>query len=131
MKTEKIAPEMAEAEFDRMCELLDIDLTTKDEADAESLATVRGTIVKAIQSGDMTIGDDGLPTLATKAGAALAFTMPTGATLLEGDKAPEGHGTRRTYLLIGALTRGKFTPAKCTVKEVSVLTAVMSLFLAA
>lgn len=131
MKDNKIAPEMAEAEFDRMCEMLDIDVSTDGEDDEKSLAATRQTIVKAIQTGAMTIGDDGLPTLTTKAGAAIAFTMPTGATLLEGDKAPEGHGTRRTYLLIGALTRGKFAPSKCTIKETTILTQVMSLFLAA
>jgi len=130
MKTNKVAPEMAEQEFDRMCDSLDIDLEVTNDEDARSLEAQRGKVVKAITSGALTIGDDGLPTLTTREGAALAFKMPTGATLLEADKAPAGQDQRRMYLLIGALTNGKFAPSKCTVKEVGVLMALTGLFMA-
>lgn len=130
MKTDKIAPDMAEAEFYRMCELLDLDVTTSNDEDKEQLETHKAKIVAAIVSGTMTIGDDGLPTVTTKAGAELAFTMPNGATLLEADKAPEGQNNRRMFLLVGALTRGKFAPSKCTVKEAALLMSVTALFLA-
>jgi len=130
MNTDKIAPEMAEAEFYRMCELLDLDVTTSNDEDKEQLETHKAKIIAAIASGTMTIGDDGLPTVTTKAGADLAFTMPTGATLLEADKAPSGHDNRRMFLMIGALTRGKFAPSKCTVKETALLISVTALFLA-
>lgn len=130
MENQKIDRESAEAEFYRMCELLDLDVTTSNDEDKEQLEGHKDKIVSAIMSGAMTIGDDGLPTLTTKAGAELAFTLPTGATLLEADKAPEGHNNRRMFLLIGALTRGKFAPSKCTVKETAVLMSVTALFLA-
>ncbi len=130
MKTDKIAPDVAEAEFYRMCELLDLDVTTSNDEDKDQLETHKAKIVAAIVSGTMTIGDDGLPTVATKAGAELVFTMPTGATLLEADKAPEGQNNRRMFLLVGALTRGKFAPSKCTVKEAALLMSVTALFLA-
>ena len=130
MKELKVAPEVAEQEFDRLCDMLGIDTETNSTDDEETLKAHRDRIVKAICKGALSIGDDGLPTVVTREGATLAFKMPTGATLLEADKAPAGQDQRRMFLLIGALTNGKFSPAKCTIQEVALLTSITALFLA-
>lgn len=122
--------ETATAEFLRMCEDVGIDINVNGE-DAEDFDKLKDKIVKAIEKGLLTIGDDGLPTYTTiKNGDALAFTEPTGATLLSMDKVKDGHDMRKTYTVIGEITSGKFAPAKCNMRDISVLTAIMSLFLA-
>ena len=113
-----------------MCEDVGIDVDVSGE-DAEDFDKLKDKIVKAIEKGLLTIGENGLPTYTTiKNNDALAFTEPTGATLLSMDRVKDGHDMRKTYAVIGEITNGKFSPSKCNMRDISVLTAIMSLFLA-
>lgn len=123
--------ESAEAEFLRMCEEVGIDLDADDAEDADDLDKLKGKIVKAIEKGLLTIGESGLPTYTTiKNNDALAFKEPTGATLLSMDKVKDGHDMRKTYTVLGEITNGNFAPSKCNMRDIKVLTAIMTLFLA-
>ncbi len=124
----KIDHESAQVEFLDMCAHLDLDLDIKGE-DLESFNALKAKIVKAIERGDLII-DGGRPTYTPKGGDPLAFKEATGTTLMAVDKVKDGEDVRKTYVLITELTGGKFKPGKCTPRDIGVLTAIMSLFLA-
>jgi hypothetical protein len=123
-----IAPEMAEKEFESMCDFFDVDLD--EEFDAEGQAgfdRCKKKITKAIGDGRLTIGDNGAPTFVTKAGTALTFSEPTGATLLT--KVSDDDPIRKMHAYVQSLTGGKASPAKLTVRDTGVLFAIVTLFM--
>jgi hypothetical protein len=119
----------ATAEFDSMCDALGLDSEATGE-DAEDFSKSKERIIKAIMRGALIIGDDSLPIYTTSNGDVLKITEPHGGTLLSMDKVKAGQDMRRTYTIIGELTGGKFAPSKCKMRDINVLSAVMSIFLA-
>lgn len=119
----KIAKEVAEAEFDRMCVAFRIDCST-DELDEKELAEwteVRGKIVQDLRTGALVVGEDGKPTYTPPVAGAdsLTFHPPTGATLMAletyaGEKgisnlvAAMADMTRRDRGLFGKMARPDF-----------------------
>lgn len=81
----KIAEEVAEQEFERMCAAARIDTDTSEmnEKDLAAWTVQRHKIVKDIRRGTLVVGDDGRPTYTPPGGAkAFTFNLPTGATLI-------------------------------------------------
>ncbi len=81
----KVAREVAEAEFARMCDARRIehdasDLTADERAEFGEL---RESIVRLIMRGSLVVGENGDPTYTPPGGGrALTFHAPTGATLM-------------------------------------------------
>lgn len=126
-----IDKESAAAEFDNMCAFFDIDTDTSD-LDGDSLEmydSLRNKVIKAICRGDLCIGSDGAPTYTTKAGTAMKFKQPTGAILLADTKGIQDN-QRKMFAMVCELTGGVSTPAKWTIRDTGVLTAIVNLFLA-
>ena len=83
---DKIAKEVAEQEFKRMCELARVD-TDENEMDEESKAAwraLKASLVKLICKGDLVVAPDGKPTY-----AGITFSAPTGATMMALETYPE------------------------------------------
>lgn len=81
----KVAEEVAEQEFDRMCAAARIDTDTSEmnEKDLAVWTAQRRSIVKDIRRGTLIVGDDGMPTYTPPGGAkGFTFHLPTGATLI-------------------------------------------------
>ena len=129
---EKIAIEVAEAEYLRMCEFFDIDTDTSDlnEESLEDFERLKNKVVKAICGNSLTISEDGTPSYTTKKGVTLTFKEPNGATLLV---KPPGKGVademRKMFAILAELTGGKVTPAALSIRDTGVLMAIINLFI--
>lgn len=121
--------ETALAEFDNMCEGLGLDADVSGE-EAEQFNKDKERIVKAIMSGSLVIGEDSLPVYTTVAGDSLKIKEPTGTTLLSMDKVKQGQDMRKSFTLLGELTGGAFTPGKSKMRDINILSAIMSVFMA-
>ena len=62
----KLSNELAEIEFNRFCEEMDIDTDCHNEEDQESLDKIKSKIIKALMTGNLVINDDGEPVYTTK-----------------------------------------------------------------
>lgn len=96
--SEKVCQEVAEQEFERFCQTMRID-TSVNESDAEEskdFTTLKNKLVKAIQSGDLVIGDDGKPTYTTvfdEEPLQLTINRPKGRVLMEAAKITNSGNT--------------------------------------
>lgn len=126
----KVAAEVAEQEFNRLCDHIDVDtdLSDMDEEDRASFDQHKRTLVRAIQLGRLRVEDSGLPVYTTFGGEDLPFIEPTGGVLLNGGK--KDSDTKKMYMMISELTSGKAQCGKLPMKDVKVLLAVAALFLA-
>jgi hypothetical protein len=132
----KIAPDVAEAEFVRFAEAMDIDLTDKalTDEDRASLANQRAIIVRAISRGSLVINDAGEPVFTPTKGDAtarqpLTFPEPGGSVMLSVDKFGKNAGVAKTYAMLGELT--KTTPAhfsRMAERDLKVCRAIFALF---
>lgn len=64
--SDPIAREVAEDEFARLCDALDVDTEDMDAEDQESFDDLKRVIVNAIRKGRLTIDEIGQPTVALK-----------------------------------------------------------------
>jgi hypothetical protein len=129
----KVAREVAEADFDRMCDAFRVDRDTS-ELDADDLKewlAIREQIVRDMMRGLVIVGDDGRPTF-TPPGSSKAFTFnkPTGGTLM----ALETHPGKQIGNMIAAMTdmlqldRGELS--KMDARDVQTLSRLAKVFLA-
>jgi hypothetical protein len=81
----KIASEVAEQEFERMCEAFRVELDTSEltEDERKEWQDLRAEVVRDLRIGSLIVGVDGRPTY-TPPGASKGFTFnaATGATLI-------------------------------------------------
>lgn len=131
----KIAREVAEAEFQRFADTmeLDVDASKMDPEDAKSLIQQREMIVRAIENGRMIVSDNGEPvyTPTSGEGKPITFYEPTGATLMAMDGKKKNADVSKLYSAIGDMTRQP--PAmfsRMPQRDLKVCIAVASLFLA-
>lgn len=106
--TDKIALEVAEQEFGRFVDEMDLDLDTS-QMDAEDLTAFnkqRNRIVRAIQSGHLIINENGEPVYtpwraSSKIKEPITFRERTGASLMAMDGKKKGHDVTKTYAIMG------------------------------
>lgn len=111
---EKVAREVAEAEFDRWAEAMDLVAKFDDEAmkamddeDKRSFVTQKRVIVDAIRFGRLVVNDSGEFVYTQQVGATdpITFHEPTGASLMAMDKAGKaGHGITKTFAVLAEMT---------------------------
>ncbi len=100
----KIAPEVAEADFERMCEAHRID-TAQMLEDDEEWPSVKASIMRSLVAGTLIVGDDGLPTY-TPAGSAKGYTFrrATGATYMALETYPGAKNMKNMCCAIADMT---------------------------
>lgn len=101
----KIDEETAENEFERFCELMDIE-TDLDKEDRADFMAQKSTLVKAIRRGHAVIDDDGLVSYTTwKSGEPQTFKFNeiTGAVLISMEKS-KGGGNARVFRGMAEIT---------------------------
>lgn len=129
---EKVATEVAEEEFDRFCEAmdLDVDVSGMDDDDRKSYDEARRIVVREIVRGAATITESGELSYQPKDGGPIVFHEPTGAALLAMDTKKKSHDFAKFYAFLAAMTKqpaARF--AKLGRKDVKFCLQVGALFL--
>lgn len=110
--TEQIALEVAEQEFERFADSMDLDLNTS-KMDAEDLGTFTKTkdrMLRAMQRGALVINDNGEAVYTpqrpgSKHKDAITFHERTGASLMAMDGKKKGHDVAKTYAILADMCR--------------------------
>ncbi len=134
--TEIVAREVAENEFNRFCDDMDIDrdLSKMDEDDTKGFNDNKELIVNAIMDGRLVLNDDSEPVYTPKRGKdsnPLTFREPTGATFMAMDRKKSGQDVGKMIALMDEITRS--APGACSrLKGVDfkVARSIVTLFLA-
>lgn len=133
--TDKIAREVAEAEFDRFVEVMDIAASTADmdAEDKKGFLEQKDRIVKAVMSGALIVNDNGEPVYTparTKDADALTFHEPTGASLMAMDRKKKTEDVGKLYATMGDMTKTHAnTFSKMKMPDLKVCMAITTLFL--
>lgn len=132
---DKVAKEVAEAEFDRFVNAMDLDVDPSDmsEEDKEAFQQQKDRLVGAIQSGALTINDDGEPVFTpqrTKDADTLTFHEPTGASLMAMDRKKKSEDIGKLYAAMADMTRSHAsTFSKMRMADLKVCMAITTFFL--
>jgi len=107
--TDKVAKEVAEAEFERFAEAMDLDVDTSimDEDDRKGFDLQKNRIVSAIRSGAMVVNEDGEPVFTPqrmKDAGTITFHEPDGAALMAMDRKKKSEDIGKLYATMGAMT---------------------------
>ena len=109
MSEQVIATEVAEAEFLRFVEEMDLDVDEKHMS-AEELDAFRGQkrkLILAMEAGRLVIDEKGQPVYTPQLGdtKSITFYEPDGAVLMSMDKKKAGENVAKTYATMGAMTK--------------------------
>lgn len=110
--TEQIALEVAEAEFERFADSMDLDMDTSklDAEDLTSFNKIKDRIIRAMQRGALVINDNGEAVYTpqrpnSKSKDAITFHERTGASLMAMDGKKKGHDVAKTYAILADMCR--------------------------
>lgn len=135
MENNVVAHEVALDEFNRFCDLMDIDRNedAMTEEDAKSFQEPRDVLVKAIMQGGLVINEDGEPVYSPKNSpkvGTLTFREPNGADYMAMDRKKDGQNIAKMWTLAESVT--KSTPgtiANLRNRDLKVVRAIMQLFM--
>jgi hypothetical protein len=130
MSENQVAREVAEAEFSRFVETMDIDVDKSklDIDDAAKLDQLRETFVSAVEKGRLVVDEHGQPIYTTKDGKSFTFREPTGATILKMQKESTG-GASANQIAFSMMTEtNQLEYAKMLRRDHKVIDAVLVLF---
>jgi hypothetical protein len=104
-----IVPSVAESEFARFAEAMDLDLDVA-RMDANELDQFKGlkrAVIRAMEFGRLVIDEKGQPIYTPQLGDTkpITFYEPDGAVLLSSDKKKAGEGTAKMYAQMAAQTK--------------------------
>ena len=128
--------DFAEQEFERFVELNDLDFDVEGAApdDVASVATMRRKLIKALQTGALTVDEKGVPTVhpqRSEGAPPVVFTRLTGACLLAADRKGAKESIGKMFAAIAEATG---TPSvalsKMHVQDTTLCQHVLSCFLA-
>lgn len=128
----QVAKEVAEAEFQRFCDLMDLDVDTSemDDEDRKSLDQAKRRVCLAIQDGRLTIDDAGQPTFAPKEGEPIVFHEPTGETIMDTDAVKKSKDVTKMVQFMVSMTRTNMAVfRKMPQRDLRVCQSITALFL--
>lgn len=127
----KLPADVAEQEFERMCDAMhvDIDMTGESQENIDGFNDIKRKVIKALMTGSLTLTDDGRPVYRTDAGKTMEFQQVTGAVLMSMDRVKKGEDTKKMFTVISELTGGGVSPSALGVRDIKILFALVSLFL--
>jgi len=135
-KKEVIAKEVAEAEFDRFAEAMDLELepADMDAEDKKGLDAQKGRLIKAIMSGSLIINENGEPVYTPQRAGEnvnpITFSEPTGASLMAMDRKKRTEDVGKLYATMADITgqsSGIFSKMK--MGDLKICMAITTLFL--
>ena len=131
----KVAKEVAEQDFERFADAMDLDVDTSkmDEDDRKGFQVQKDRIVSAICSGALYVNDNGEPVFTpqrTKDAGEITFHEPDGAALMAMDRKKKTEDIGKLYATMGEMTK---TSAKTfsvmKMADLKVCMAISTLFL--
>jgi hypothetical protein len=133
MPKEVIAAEVAEDEFARFVETMDLDVDPAgwDDEDKKSFVDAKRKIINAMMRGQLVIDDKGQPVFTPVSGEPITFYEPKGSTFMAMDQKKKGHDTAKMFVMMADMTRqnaGRFS--SMAGRDIKVCMAIMGLFLA-
>ncbi len=133
--TDKIAKEVAEQEFNRFVDSMDLDVdpADMDEDDRKGFTQQKDRVIAAIQSGALVIKDSGEPVFTpqrTNDADAITFHEPTGASLMAMDRKKKTEDIGKLYAAMGDITKTHANVfSKMKMADLKVCMAITTLFL--
>jgi hypothetical protein len=131
----KIALEVAEAEFNRFADAMELDVSTDsmDEEDKKGFEQQKSVLLKAIQKGALVFNEAGEPIYTpqrTDDADPITFYEPTGASLMAMDKRKKTEDVGKMYALMGDMTKtSAATFSRMKMADLKVCQAIAVLFL--
>jgi len=131
---ESVSDDVAEQEFGRFVEMMDLDVSPKnmDEDDREAFKQSKQRITRAIKRGSLVVDEHGQPVFTPTEGndkTPIIFREPTGASFIAMDSKKDGHNIGKMFAAIGDMTGqhpSRF--AKMAARDLKVCQAVAGLF---
>jgi hypothetical protein len=135
MAEKKVAAEVAEQEFARFVETMELDVEPKGwtDEDKQSFLESKRRIVEAMERGQLIVDEEGRPVYTPRVGNTepITFYEPTGADLMAIDQAKKGATISAAYKVLAAMTKTDGVRfAKMANRDLKVCQAVQALFLA-
>lgn len=132
---QKVALEVAEAEFERFVAAMDLDVdeSTMDDADKKSFREERAKVIDAMLEGRLTVNADGEPVFTPKKGdtTPIKFPEPSGAAIMAQDSKKKGHDVAKSFAVMAAMTGEPPTRfANMAGRDIKVCNALLVLFMA-
>lgn len=107
-----VAKDMADAEFERFAELMDLDLDTSgmDSEDLTQFTKLKNRVIRAIEKGALVINDNGEAVYTpqntkSKCQDSLTFHERTGASLMAMDGKKKNHDIAKTYAVMADMCK--------------------------
>ena len=136
MNESKIVLEVAEQEFGRFTDLMDLDVDTSvmDEDDLKGFESQKRVLILAIQKGSLVINDNGEPVFTPQRAEGdvnpLTFHEHTGASLMAMDRKKKTEDVGKLYSIMGDMTKTNANLfAKMKGGDLKVCTAIVTLYL--
>lgn len=131
---ECVSAEVAEAEFERFVEAMDLDVDPKgmDDEDRASFTSAKRRFVAAVQAGRLTVDEKGRPVFTPSMGTTdpITFNEPTGASLMAMDQKKRGHEIGKLFAAIADMTGQPVVRfSKMAKRDLNVCIAIGGLFL--
>ena len=132
---EKISKEMAEAEFNRFADLMDLDLdpsgmSSDDRAD---FVVEKRKIIRALCKGDLVINENGEPIFTpvrSEDKEPITFFEPTGASLAAMDRTKKDHDITKMFTTMADMTKRNAATFACMkMPDLKVCMGISTLFL--
>ena len=132
-KQNVVATEVAELEFDRFVEEMDIDIDPKgmDDADKAALENNKRRIVRAIALGRLVVNEAGEPVYTPQKGdnTPITFHEPNGAARMAADEKKAGHNMKKGFAIIAAATKQPITRfVNMVERDLKVIEAIGAIF---
>jgi len=125
---ERVALEVAEEEFGRFVDAMDLDLDPQNmsEEDREAFEQQKRFFLNAVREGRLSVDERGQPVFQPSSGGPLTFREPNGAALMEMDKGKRNENQRKLHLLMAAVTKSPAARfAKMPKRDLKVCTAIV------
>lgn len=103
----KIPRELAESEFERFAEAMDLDIdrTRMDADDQKGLDEAKQVLFRAMERGQLVIDEKGQPVFTPSSGEPITFYEPTGASFISMDAKKKDHQVAKLIAIMADITR--------------------------
>lgn len=130
----KIDATVAEVEFQRFVDSMDLDINTDgmDDDEKKDLSLQKGRVISAIMRGSLVINDEGEPvfTPQREEGEDITFHEPTGAALMAMDRKKQSEEISKMFAAMAAITKTHSKIfSKMKMSDLKVCLAITTLFL--
>lgn len=132
---EKTGDEVAEQEFARFVDKMDLDVDDSmlNEEDKGALITNRRRFIRAIKKGALVVDEDGVPTFTpvkSENKNPITFFEPTGASLMAMDRKKEGADVGKMFAIMADFTKqNQAVFASLLTSDLNVCMAISTLYL--